>query len=43
LDEYGFVTGVYGAPHFDHPGTSVEAQAFFLLASAAASRLSRVT
>jgi unsaturated rhamnogalacturonyl hydrolase len=43
VDEYGFVTGVCGAPHFDHQGTSVEAQSFFLLASAAASRLSRVT
>jgi len=36
VDAHGFVTGVCGAPLFDHQGTSVEAQAFFLLASAAA-------
>ena len=39
VDAHGFVTGVCGAPRFDHQGTSVEAQAFFLLASAAARRL----
>lgn len=32
----GLVTSVCGAPHFDGPGTSVEAQAFHLLAAAAA-------
>ncbi len=35
-DEQGFVTGVCGAPRFDRPGTSPEAQAMFLLATAAA-------
>jgi len=35
VDEHGFVTRVCGAPHFDHQGTSVEAQCFFLLATAA--------
>ena len=35
----GFVEGVCGAPRFDRPGRSAEAQAFFLLASAAARRL----
>lgn len=40
VDTYGFVTGVCGAPFFDHQGTSAEAQAFFLLASAAAADLS---
>lgn len=35
VDPYGFVRPVCGAPRFDRPGTSVEAQAFFLLASAA--------
>ena len=36
VDEHGFVTGVCGAPRFDRQGTSVEAQSFFLLATAAA-------
>lgn len=36
VDEQGFVTGVCGAPRFDRPGTSPEAQAMFLLATAAA-------
>jgi unsaturated rhamnogalacturonyl hydrolase len=36
VDAHGFIRGVCGAPHFDRQGTSVEAQAFFLLASAAA-------
>jgi unsaturated rhamnogalacturonyl hydrolase len=40
LDADGLVTGVCGAPHFDRPGISAEAQAFFLLASRAAQRLS---
>jgi unsaturated rhamnogalacturonyl hydrolase len=35
IDRDGFVTPVCGAPHFDRPGTSAEAQAFFLLATAA--------
>jgi unsaturated rhamnogalacturonyl hydrolase len=39
LDGYGFVTGVCGSPRFDRQGTSVEAQSFFLLASAAEQRL----
>lgn len=39
VDAFGFVTQVCGSPHFDHQGTSVEAQSFFLLATAAAQRL----
>jgi unsaturated rhamnogalacturonyl hydrolase len=39
VDEDGFVTGVCGAPRFDRQGTSAEAQAFFLLATAAQDRL----
>ncbi|MDP9416890.1 MAG: glycoside hydrolase family 88 protein, partial [Actinomycetota bacterium] len=39
LDDDGRVTPVCGAPHFDRPGTSVEAQAFFLLATAAEQRI----
>lgn len=35
----GFVEEVCGAPHFDRPGRSAEAQAFFLLATAAERRL----
>jgi unsaturated rhamnogalacturonyl hydrolase len=38
IDPDGLVTGVCGAPHFDRPGVSAEAQAFFLLASRAAQR-----
>jgi unsaturated rhamnogalacturonyl hydrolase len=38
IDEHGFVTGACGAPRFDRPGISAEAQSFFLLASAAAQR-----
>ncbi len=38
VDDAGFVTGVCGAPHFDRPGVSAEAQAFFLLAHAAQGR-----
>jgi unsaturated rhamnogalacturonyl hydrolase len=41
LDVDGLVTGVCGAPHFDRAGISAEAQAFFLLASAAAQRLAK--
>ncbi len=39
IDSRGFVTGACGAPRFDRPGTSAEAQSFFLLASRAAQRL----
>ena len=35
VDEYGLVQGVWGAPHFDHPGTAPEGQAFFMLVEAA--------
>jgi unsaturated rhamnogalacturonyl hydrolase len=38
IDLDGFVRPVCGAPHFDRPGVSAEAQAFFLLASSAAKR-----
>lgn len=38
VDARGFVTPVCGAPRFDRPGTSAEAQPFFLLATAAATR-----
>jgi unsaturated rhamnogalacturonyl hydrolase len=36
VDELGLVRDACGAPTFDHPGTSAEAQAFHLLAAAAA-------
>ena len=39
VDEHGLVQRVCGAPHFDRQGTSAEAQAFFLLATAAEARL----
>jgi rhamnogalacturonyl hydrolase YesR len=35
VDNYGLVQGVCGSPHFDHPGTAAEGQAFFLLMEAA--------
>ncbi|MBN1583820.1 MAG: glycoside hydrolase family 88 protein, partial [Anaerolineae bacterium] len=35
VDEYGLVQDVCGAPHFDHPGTAPEGQAFFILMEAA--------
>lgn len=35
VDSHGFVQGVCGAPHFDHPGRATEGQAFFLLMEAA--------
>jgi unsaturated rhamnogalacturonyl hydrolase len=38
VDERGLVQGVCGAPHFDHSGTSAEAQAFFLMAAASERR-----
>ena len=36
IDQFGLVRGACGAPRFDRPGTSAEAQAFHLLATAAA-------
>ncbi|MEV4636599.1 glycoside hydrolase family 88 protein [Actinoplanes sp. NPDC049548] len=36
IDEYGVVRGAAASPHFDRPGASSEAQAFHLLATAAA-------
>jgi unsaturated rhamnogalacturonyl hydrolase len=41
VDEDGLVREVCGAPNFDRQGTSVEAQAFALLARSAAARASR--
>lgn len=41
LDPDGFVRPVCGAPRFDRPGVSAEAQAFFLLATAAQQRHDR--
>ena len=38
LDESGLVRDACGSPTFDRPGTSAEAQAFHLLASAALPR-----
>ena len=38
VDERGLVQGACGAPHFDHSGTSAEAQAFFLMAAASERR-----
>jgi unsaturated rhamnogalacturonyl hydrolase len=38
VDEHGLVQGACGAPHFDHSGTSAEAQAFFLMAAASERR-----
>lgn len=43
VDALGFVTPVCGAPSFDRPGTSVEAQSFFLLATAASRRRGATT
>jgi unsaturated rhamnogalacturonyl hydrolase len=40
IGPYGVISPVCGAPTFDRPGHSAEAQAFFLLASAAARKLS---
>ena len=39
VDEDGLLWPACGAPRFDRPGTSAEAQAFFLLATAAERRL----
>jgi len=38
VDDLGFVRPVAGSPHFDRPGRSAEAQAFYLLALAAEER-----
>jgi len=38
VDDAGLVRDVCGAPHFDRPGTSPEAQAFAIMALAAAAR-----
>jgi rhamnogalacturonyl hydrolase YesR len=43
VDQFGFVQGVAGAPHFDHPGVSAEGQAFFILMEAAARKAGRPT
>lgn len=39
VDSHGLVQRVCGTPHFDRQGSSAEAQAFFLLATAAEGRL----
>ncbi len=41
VDQFGFVQGVAGAPHFDRPGISAEGQAFFILMEAAARKAGR--
>ena len=38
VDEYGYVQGAAGSPHFNSPGTSTEAQAFLLMMLAAESK-----
>jgi len=38
MDEYGFVQGACGAPNFDHPGVSTEAQSFCILMESAGGR-----
>jgi len=38
MDSYGFVQGACGAPSFDRPGPSTEAQAFAIMMEAAGSR-----
>jgi unsaturated rhamnogalacturonyl hydrolase len=38
MDKHGFIHGVCGAPNFDRPGISTEAQAFCILMEAAAAR-----
>jgi unsaturated rhamnogalacturonyl hydrolase len=35
MDAFGYVQGVCGAPNFDRPGTSTEAQAFCIMMEAA--------
>jgi hypothetical protein len=39
MDVDGYVQGACGAPNFDRPGTSTEAQAFCILMEAAGSKL----
>lgn len=41
VDGFGFVQGACGAPEFTAPGVSTEAQAFFLMMEAAATRAAR--
>ena len=41
LDSFGIVQGACGAPNFDLPGNSTEAQAFNILMEAASAKLSR--
>jgi rhamnogalacturonyl hydrolase YesR len=43
MDEHGFIQGVCGAPNFDRPGISTEAQAFCILLETAAARLEEVS
>ncbi len=40
MDADGFIQGACGAPNFDRPGTSTEAQAFSIMMEAAGSKLS---
>jgi unsaturated rhamnogalacturonyl hydrolase len=40
IDGYGFIQGASGSPSFDHPGTSTECQAFFLMMEGARRKLS---
>jgi len=39
MDRYGYVQSVCGAPNFDRPGTSTEAQAFAIMMEAAGARV----
>ncbi len=39
MDPYGYVQSVCGAPNFDSPGTSTEAQAFAIMMEASAAKL----
>jgi rhamnogalacturonyl hydrolase YesR len=41
MDAFGYVQGVCGAPHFDHPGTATEGQAFCMMMEAAGGRVAR--
>jgi rhamnogalacturonyl hydrolase YesR len=41
MDGVGYVQGVCGAPNFDRPGTSTEAQAFCILMEAAGAKLEK--
>jgi rhamnogalacturonyl hydrolase YesR len=38
MDRYGYIQGACGAPNFERPGTSTEAQAFAIMMEAAAAR-----